>query len=95
MTEIGNEAALLEYKVAPLSTPMPHLTTITTSQEILATLLTAQTLLLLTSTLKFYRIATLAVSKPQLSSTSHSQNTKKLPSRAPSNADVFPNAVEV
>ena len=93
--ETINEATILEYEVAPLSTPMPHLATVTTSQEIPATPIAVQTLLLLTSIPKFDRIATPIVFKPQLSSASHSQNIEKLPSGAPSNAEAFPNAAEV
>ena len=62
---------------------MPNPTTATVSQDIPATPVTAQTLLLLTSTPKFDRIATPAISEPQPSSTSHSQHTEKLPSEAP------------
>ena len=95
MIETINEATILEYEVAPLSTPMPHLATATTSQEIPATPIAVQTLLLLTSIPKFDRIATPIVFKPQLSSASHSQNIEKLPSGAPSSAEAFPNANEV
>ena len=74
---------------------MPHPTIAIVSQDIPPTPITAQTLLLLTSTPKYDKIATPAISKPQPSSTSHSQHTKKLPSEAPSSVGVFPNAVEV
>ena len=86
LTETRNEAVISESEAAPLSTPMPHLATATTSQEIPATLVTLQTLLLLTSTPKFDKTATPAVSEPQLSSASHSQHIVKLPSGVPSNA---------
>ena len=93
--ETKNEAAISEFEAAPLSTPMPYLAIATTSQEIPATPVTAQTLLLLTFTLKFDRTATPAISEPQLSSASHSQHTVKLPSGVPLNAEAFPNDAEV
>ena len=95
VTKTGNEATILESEVVLLSISMPHLATTTLSQEIPATPVTAQTLLLLTSTPKFDKTTTLTVSELQLSSTSHNQPTVKLPSRAPSNAEAFPHAAEV
>ena len=74
---------------------MPHLATAIASQEILVTLVTVQTLLLLTSTPNHDRTTTLATSEHQLSSVSHNQHIVKLPSGAPSSTEVFPNAVEV
>ena len=95
MTETGNEATVSEHEIASLSTPMPHQAIVTTSQEIPATPVTAQTLLLLTSTPKYDRIATLTVSEPQQSSASYSQHTVKLSSRALSSTEGFLNAADV
>ena len=64
VSETRNEVDILESKTAPLSTLMPHLTIAIASQEIPITLVTAQTLLLLTSTPKFDRTATPAISEP-------------------------------
>ena len=74
---------------------MLHLTTTIVFQDIRTTPVTTQTLLLLTFTPKYDKTATLAISKPQPSSASHSQHTKKLPSEAPSFAGVFPSDTEV
>ena len=63
MTETSNEAVVSESKATPLRTPMPHLATITTSQEILATPVITQTLLLLTFTPKYDRTTTPAASE--------------------------------
>ena len=95
MTETGNEVVVFESKVALLRTPMPHLATTTASQQIPAAPVTAQTLLLLTSTPKYDITATPAVSEHQLSSASHSHHMVKLPSRAPSSVEVSLNAIEV
>ena len=74
---------------------MPQPATTIVSQELSATLIIAQTLLLLTSTPEYDRTATPTVSKPKQSLASHSQHTEKLLSRDPSSAEVFPNAAEV
>ena len=66
--ETGNEAIVCEYEDATLRTPVPHPAIATASQDIPATSVTAQTLLLLTSTPKYDRTATPAVSEHQLSS---------------------------
>ena len=70
--ETGNEAIVSESEVAPLRTPMSHLATATASQEIPATSITAQTLLLLTSTPMYNKTTTPAIFEHQLSSASHS-----------------------
>ena len=95
MTKAGNQVAIFEPEVALQSTPMPHLATAIASQEIPATTVTAQTLLLFTSAPEFDRVATPAISKPALSSASQSHHTMKLPFRAPSNVKAFPDAIEV
>ena len=64
VTELENEADVAESKIAPLNTLMPQPTTTTASQELSATLVTAQTLLLLTSSPKYNRTATPAISEP-------------------------------
>ena len=64
--------------------------TTTASQDIPATLTTAKTLLLLTSEPQFDRTVTPARSEPTLSSASRSHHTGNLPTRAPSNAEAFP-----
>ena len=74
---------------------MPQPITTTASQEFPATPITAQTLLLLTSTPKYDKTATLTIFEPQQSSASHSQHTEKLPSGDPSSTEVFLDAVEV
>ena len=89
VTDTGNEVTVSESEVAPLSDLMPHLATATISQEIPATLVTAQTLLLLISTPKFDRTTTPAISEPQLSLVSHSQHTVQLSSGSPSNIEAF------
>ena len=63
-------------------------------QDVPATPVTAQTLLLLTSTPKYDRTTTPAISEPQQSSASHSQHTEKLPYGDPSSVEVFQNAAE-
>ena len=95
MTKTGNEAVVSESEGAPLRTSMPHLAITITSHEIPGTLVTAQTLLLLTSTPKYDKIGTPTVSKQQLSSASHSQHMVKLPSEVPSSAEISPNAAKV
>ena len=65
VVEPENEAAITESKIAPLSTLMPDRTIATVSQDVPTTLVTAQTLLLLTPTPKYDRIATPAISEPQ------------------------------
>ena len=90
-----NELAVTESKIAPQSTPMPQPTTATASQEFPATPITAQTLLLLTSTPKYERIATPTISEPPQLSTSHSQHTENLFSGSPSSTKDFPNAAAV
>ena len=95
MTKTGNEVAVSEFEGATLRTPMPHPATATAFQKIPVTPVTAQTLLLLTSTPKYDRAATPTVSKHQLSSASHIQHMVKLPSGAPSSAEVSLNAAEV
>ena len=95
VTETGNEAVVSKSEVATLRTLMPHLATTIASQEIHVTPVTTQTLLLLTSTPKYDKPAPPAISEHQLSSTSHSQHMVKLPSRAPSSAEVSVNAAEV
>ena len=57
--------AVVESDIAPQSTLMPQPTTAAASQEFPATLVTAQTLLLLTSTLIYDRIVTPAAFEPQ------------------------------
>ena len=52
-------------------------------------------MLLLTSTPIYDRTATPAASEPQQSSASHSQHTKKVPTKDPSSAKVLLNAAEV
>ena len=69
-----------ESEIAPLSTPMPQPATATVSQEFPATPVTAQTLLLLTSTPIFDKTASPAVSEPHQSSTNRSHHTEKIPS---------------
>ena len=69
--------------------------TVTTSQEISATLVTTKTLPLLTLRPQLDRLATLTCSEPAQSSASQSHHTIKLPSRAPSNAKAFLGAAEV
>ena len=93
--ETSNEAVISESEGATLRTPMPLPTTAIASQEIPATLVIAQTLLLLTSTPKYDRIATPTDSEHQLSLASHSHHTVKLPSGTPSSAEVSPNAAKV
>ena len=58
MTGTGNEAIVSESEVAPLCTRMPHLATATTSQEIPATPIIAQTLLLLSLNINYPQTAT-------------------------------------
>ena len=74
---------------------MPHLATGTASQEIPATLVTAQTMLLLTSKPKFGKTAAPAISELAQSLASHSHHTMKLPSEGPSNIEAFPDAAKV
>ena len=74
---------------------MPQPTIATASQEFPATLVTAHTMLLLTSTPIYDKTTTLAVSEPQQSSASHSQHTEKVPTADLSSAEVLLNATEV
>ena len=83
MTEAKNQAVIFEPNVALQSTPMPHLATVIAFQEIPATFVTAQTLLSLTSTPKFDKTTTPAISEPALSSASQSHHTMKLPFGGP------------
>ena len=87
--------AIAKLEIAPLSTPMPQRATATVSQEFLATLVIAQTLLLLTSTPIFDKTASPVVSKPHQYSANHSHHTKKIPFEDPSSAEVPLNATEV
>ena len=57
--------AVAEFEIAPQSTPVPQQTVATVSQEYPATPVTAQTLLLLTSTPIYDRTATPAIFEPQ------------------------------
>ena len=74
---------------------MPQPATAAISQEFLATPVTTQTLLLLTSTSIFDKTATPTISEPQQSSANHSHHTEKVPSEEPSSAEVLLNATEV
>ena len=65
------------------------------SQENLATPVTAQTLLMLTSRPKFDKTATPAVSDHAQSLAQPSQHIEKLPFEAPSQAEVFPNMDDI
>ena len=73
-------AAISEPETGPLTTPMPILASVTTSQDIAATPTTAKTLLLLTFGPQFDKTTTPARSEPAQSSTSQSHHTAKLPS---------------
>ena len=95
VAESENVVATAEFEAENLNTPMQNPTSATVFQDVPATPVTAQILLLLTSTPKYDKIATPIVSEPQQSSASHSQHTEKLPSGDPSSAEVFPNATEV
>ena len=86
--------AIAESEIAPLSTSMPQPATATVSQDFLATPITAQTLLLLTSTPIFDKTASLAVSEPHQSSANHSHHTEKIPFEEPSSVEVPLNATE-
>ena len=90
-----NQPTIFELEDALQSTLMPYLAIATAFQEILATSVTAKTLLLLTSRPQFDRTATPVVSEPAQSSTSQSCHIAKLPSRTPSNADAFLDVIEV
>ena len=83
---------VLTPEVAHISTPMLKPASTIASQDIPATLTTARTLLLLTSCLRFDKIATEANSEYAKSSAGH---TEKLRFEEPSTADILPNAVEV
>ena len=85
-------SAVARSEIAPLSTPMPQPAIATVSQEFPATPVTAQTLLLLTSTPIFDKIASPTVSEPHQSSINHSHHTEKIPSEEPSSAEVPLNA---
>ena len=91
----SENATVVDFEAENLNTPMPNPTTAIVSQDVPTTLVTAQTLLLLTSTPKFDRKATLTISEPQPSLASYSQHTEKLLSEVPSFAGIFPNAANV
>ena len=95
MTKVGNQVGASEPEAAPKSTQMPYPAIATGSQEIPATLVTAKTLLLLTSRPKFDRTVTPIDFEPAQSSASQSGHTAKLPFKAPSNVDAFLDATEV
>ena len=77
--EVEVADTVLEPKTAPITTPMPNLVSATTSQDILATLTIAKTLLLLTSKPQFDRIATPVYSKSAKSLESQSHHTANYP----------------
>ena len=97
-TEIENALALVidnvvsDHEAAPTSTPMPNPASTTASQDIPATPTSTKTLLLLTSSPKFNRIATLVGSESAKSSVG---NTEKIPSREPPTAYVLPNDIDI
>ena len=92
MAEVEAAIAIFGPKVA---TPMPNLALATTSQDMLATLTTTKTLLLLTSSPQFEQTVNHVRSASSKSSESNSHHTDKLPSGAPSNAKAFPDAAKV
>ena len=91
---IETEAVMVSKpEIVPPTTLMHN--PIIASQDIPTTLTTAHTLLLLTSGSQFDKTATSARSEPAQSSASQSHHIAKLPSRAPSQADAFPEPSEI